>query len=114
VEVALLGQVGRPPGRRLVGVAGSGAVAGQLQQVRADCVEPVVAGDPVVGLERAEQVQPGLGPLAMATATAWFSATTGVSETRRSSSYRATICGQSVASALGASSWTAAMAAWSW
>ena len=50
----------------------------------------------------------------LATATAWFSATTGLSEVCRSSSYRATICGQSVASALGASSWTAAIAAWSW
>ena len=50
----------------------------------------------------------------MATATAWFSATTGLSEIRSSSSYSATICGQSVASALGASSWMAAIAAWSW
>ena len=50
----------------------------------------------------------------MATATAWLSATTGLSEIRSSSSYSATICGQSVASALGASSWTAAIAAWSW
>ncbi len=49
----------------------------------------------------------------MATATAWFSATIGLSEMRISSSYNAVICGQSVASALGASSWIAAIAAWS-
>ena len=48
---------------------------------------------------------PACGPRTMATATAWFSATTGLSEIRSSSSYSATICGQSVASALGASSW---------
>jgi hypothetical protein len=47
----------------------------------------------------------------MATATAWFSATMGLSEIRISSSYSAMICGQSAASALGASSW---IAAWSW
>ena len=33
----------------------------------------------------------------MATATAWFRATTGLSEMRIRSSYCATICGQSVA-----------------
>ena len=50
----------------------------------------------------------------MATATAWFSATTGLSEIPSSTSYSAAICAQSVASALGASSCTAAIAAWSW
>ena len=50
----------------------------------------------------------------MATATAWFSATTGLSEIRIRTSYSAMICGQSVASADGASSWTAAIAACSW
>lgn len=50
----------------------------------------------------------------MATATAWLSATTGLSDRPSSTSYRAVICAQSVAAAVGASSCTAAMAAWSW
>src|SRR5438128_6022755 len=57
---------------------------------------------------------PASAPRAMATATAWFSVTTGLSDICIRSSYTATICGQSVASAFGASSWTAAIAAWSW
>jgi hypothetical protein len=50
----------------------------------------------------------------MAVATAWLSAITGLSEASRSSSYNARICGQSVVSALAASSCTAAIAACSW
>jgi hypothetical protein len=50
----------------------------------------------------------------MATATAWFRAVTGLSETCSSSSYRATICGQSVSAAADASSWIAAIAACNW
>jgi hypothetical protein len=50
----------------------------------------------------------------MATATAWFSATTGLAVACSSSSYSAAICGQSVSAAVGASSWTAAIAACSW
>jgi hypothetical protein len=75
--------------------------------VHADRVELVVPGDPLVGLEISEQVEPRVR-------AGWFSATKGLSEIRISSSYRAMICGQSVASALGASSWIAAIAAWSW
>jgi hypothetical protein len=82
--------------------------------VRTDRLRPVVAGDPLVGPEAPGSSSPACGPSTMATATAWFRATTGLSEIRRSSWYRARICGQSVAAALGAWSWTAAMAAWSW
>ena len=114
MEVALLGQVGGAPGRRQVGVAGPGAVAGQLQQVGADRVEPVVVGDPLVGLELAEQVEAGPRALRHGHRDGVVQRHHGVVGGRRSSSYRATICGQSVASALGASSWTAAIAAWSW
>jgi hypothetical protein len=49
----------------------------------------------------------------MATAAAWFNRTTGLSATCNSSPYSATIWGQSVSWALGASSWSAAIAAWS-
>ncbi len=45
---------------------------------------------------------------------AWFSATIGLSVMRARTVYSARICGQSVASVLGASSCTAAMAACSW
>src|SRR6266852_5397247 len=57
---------------------------------------------------------PARGPFTIATATARLRVTTGPGETRSSTSYRARICGQSVSAALGASSWTAAMAACIW
>ena len=60
VQVALLREVGGPPGRRQVGVACRGRVAGHLQQVRADRLQPVVRGDPLVGLQAREQMEPGL------------------------------------------------------
>src|SRR5439155_1380948 len=53
-------------------------------------------------------------PSHMATATARLSRTTGVGSMRASSPYSAAIRVQSVSSALVASEWTAAMAAWSW
>ncbi len=56
----------------------------------------------------------GSGPSTMATATAWFSVTTGPGAIASSIRYRASICAQSVSSARGASACTAAMAAWSW
>src|SRR5215472_17050118 len=58
VQVALTGEVGRPPGGCQEGIARSRAIAGHLQQVRPDRVEPVVLGDPFVCLERVEKVQP--------------------------------------------------------
>jgi hypothetical protein len=48
----------------------------------------------------------------MAAATAWLSATTGLSLACISTSYSARICGQSVSAAAGASSCKAAIAAW--
>ncbi len=51
------------------------------------------------------------GPSHMATATARFNSTTGEGSARASTPYNATICRQSVAAAVGASEWTAAMAA---
>ena len=77
-------------------------------------MQPVVPGDPLVRSSPASRPSPACGPWTMATATAWFSATTGLSEIRSSSSYSAMICGQSVSAALGASSCSAAIAAWSW
>ena len=50
----------------------------------------------------------------MATATAWFSSTTGVGRNRMSCSYSAAICAQSVSPAAGAVAWQAAMAACTW
>ena len=57
---------------------------------------------------------PAAGPATCATATARLSATTGDGATRMSTSYSPRICGQSVSAAAPASSWTAAIAAWSW
>ena len=88
---------GRPPGSA---ARAAGRVAGHLQQVGAHGVEPVVAGHPLVGVERrpAGRARPA-GPRTIATATAWFSVTIGLGASRSSSSYRARICGQSVSSA---------------
>jgi hypothetical protein len=58
VEVALLRDAGRSAGRRQVGGARRRPVTGHLQQVRADRVQPVVPGDPLIGLELSEQVKP--------------------------------------------------------
>ena len=49
----------------------------------------------------------------MAVAIAWLSVTIGLSDMRLRRPYKARICGQSVSSALAASSWIAAIAAWS-
>lgn len=58
------------------------------------------------------RVQVEMPCLLCAVRTAWFSRTTVLpGSSCRSSSYGATICGQSVASALVTSSWTAAIAA---
>ena len=81
--------------------------------MRADGVDAVMAGHPVVGVERRQELEAGLGPRTMATATAWLSVTIGFGEIVASSSYSARIWRQSVSSARGASSWTAAIAAWS-
>jgi hypothetical protein len=86
VEVALLWEAGGLPGHRQVGVARRHGVAGHLQQVRPDRMQPMVPGDPLIGLELPEQVEPCAGPRTMATATAWFSATTGLSTIRSNSS----------------------------
>lgn len=56
---------------------------------------------------------PASGPSAIATATARLASTTGVGSCRISSPYSAAILRQSVASALGAVEWHAAIAAWS-
>jgi len=55
--------------------------------------------------------RPASGPSRMASATARFSSITGEGSARRSTSYRPTICVQSVAAAVGASACTAAIAA---
>src|SRR6266540_7211028 len=62
VQVALFGETGCSPCRRLVRVTRRSAVTGHLQQVCADRVETVVPGDPVVGLELFEQVKARVGP----------------------------------------------------
>ena len=56
---------------------------------------------------------PASGPSRMATATARFSSTTGDGFEREEHGRRVpTICRQSVARAVGAPAWTAAIAAW--
>ncbi len=50
----------------------------------------------------------------MAAATARLSETIGLGDMRSSRPYNARICGQSVSSAVAASSCTAAIAAWIW
>ena len=46
------------PGRREIGVARGCSIAGHLEQVGADRVEPAVVGEPRVRLELPEQVEP--------------------------------------------------------
>jgi acyl-CoA synthetase (AMP-forming)/AMP-acid ligase II len=60
LQVALLREAQCPPGRGLVAVAGARLVPGRLQQVPADRVQPVIPGDPLVGFEAGQQVEPGL------------------------------------------------------
>jgi hypothetical protein len=60
VEMALLGQIGRSAGCSGVGGVCRLELAGHLQQVRTDGIEPVVVGQTVVGLECVEEVEPGL------------------------------------------------------
>ena len=55
--------------------------------------------------------RPASGPSRIAMAAARFSSTTGDGSARTSTSYRPTICAQSVASAVAASACTAAIAA---
>ena len=62
---------------------------------------------------RRSSPSPAAGPSRIATATARFNSTTGDGFTASSASYSAAICRQSVAAAVGAPAWTAAMAAWS-
>ena len=64
---------GRPRGSRPRG----GGVAGHLQQVRADRVEPVVVGQPLVAVERRAASSPAPARRTIATATAWLSVTIG-------------------------------------
>ncbi len=54
------------------------------------------------------------GPCTIDSATSRLRVTIGPGATRSRRSYSARICHQSVSSARAASSWTAAMAAWSW
>src|SRR5262249_48496014 len=77
------------------------------QQVGARGVERVV----IVQVQLADQSQRSRRPSTSPTATARFSATTGVGATAINWSYRATICDQSVSSAVAASACTALIAA---
>src|SRR5579863_5076110 len=58
-QVALLRKAEGPAGRGLVAVAGRRPVPGHLQQVPANRGQTVVPGDPLVGFEAVQQVQPG-------------------------------------------------------
>jgi hypothetical protein len=43
--------------------AGGGVIASHLQQVRPHGVKPVMGGQPAVGLQACQQLEPGRGPL---------------------------------------------------
>ena len=90
-------------------------VAGHLQQVGADGVEPVVAGHALVGVERAEQVEPGPRAVHHRDRDGVVERDHRVGRDAR----RAARTGRGSAAsrcprARGASSWTAAIAACSW
>ena len=112
-QVVALGQAGGAGGRGGVVLGRGVGVAGHLEQVGADGVEPVVSGQPLRRPRRAA-ASPAAGPCTIAAATARLRVTTGLPVIRSSSPYRARICGQSVSSARAARSWTAAIAACSW
>ena len=114
LQVAALGQARRPSRGGSVGGPRRCHVAGHLEQMRADRVEAMVLGEPLVAVEGREEVKPARGPCTIATATAWLRVTMGLGVKRSSSVYSATICFQSVSSARAASAWTAAIAACSW
>ena len=101
LEVALFRQAGGCS--RGLAVVGPGRcqVAGHLLQMRSHRVEVGGARPSDRRCPAASSMlSPAAGPRAIATATAWFSLTIGVGERRSSSSYNATICGQSVSCAV--------------
>ena len=114
VQVTLLRNAHGQPGGFEIGGIGTGGIARHFQQVRANRPQAMVSADPAVLLEPLQQIQTRPETVAMPTATAWFNLIMGLSAVSSSSSYNATICGQSVDSASGASSWMAAMAACNW
>src|SRR6266496_2607044 len=63
LQIAALGEAGGEPRGPLVAGAGRVMLPGHLQQVRTHRVEPVVAGHPVIGVQRREQVEAGLRPV---------------------------------------------------
>lgn len=113
VEVALLLKIGWSAGCGLIAGERTLRIAGHFEQVGSYGVKAPVVVDSRVVVECCEKPNPVLGSPAMATATAWLS-TTGPESICRRTVYRATNCGQSLASAVGSSSWMAAIAACSW
>ena len=82
VQVALLLEVGGRAGLRPGSLKRGRRVAGHLEEVAADGVEAAIGVDPGVGFKALEQFEAGSGPATMLTATAWLSATTGLSSRR--------------------------------
>jgi len=114
VEVALLREVGRAPGRRLEGAARRRAIADHLQQMPTDGVEAVVVGKPSIGLELVDEGEPRRRAAGHGHRDGVVQRHHGVVGDPKQQFVQPSICGQSVASALGASPWIAAIAAWSW
>ena len=97
-EVVAFGEAGGAGGRGRVVLGRRVGVAGHLEQVGADGVEAVVAGQAVLDLVQQRSGRQR-GRRTIAAATARLRVTTGLPVIRSSSPYRARICGQSVSSA---------------
>ena len=80
-EVAAFGDARGPPRREPVGLAGCLDVAGELEQVGADGLEPVGQAIRSSSSSVPSTARPVRGPWTIATATARFSVTTGPGET---------------------------------
>jgi len=106
--VRQLSRVAGAVDRGLVGGVGVREAAQAAEQVGADRVEQVIPVRP----RPSTIASASAGPWTSATATARFSATTGLGATMSSWSYSARIWSQSVAVAIGASLCTALIAAW--
>jgi hypothetical protein len=115
--VVALGDVRGPTGGIRVRRAGGRQIAVELVQVAADRVPPVAVAEHLaqpVGLAQAGGGAEDVADRDRAPEHATGSWRTGSSVRATRSSYQARICGQSVSSALAASSCRAAMAASTW
>jgi hypothetical protein len=111
VEIALLRQVACPAGSGPIRLASRGRLAAHLQQVGAHCIQAVIFSQSLVGCQHFKSLKAAGCAISHCDGDGMIQPMIGLSEICNSNSQSALICGQSVASALAASSCRAAIAA---